>query len=164
MTVREKRPPVRVEELGKDPKTRRDPPESGSLGYLMGAKKEKELSEKVPAEAAQIEEVTRVGFGRFGVTLKRSTLRLLLPIIVSVALAAVLLTWFAPTKSQFGTLLGEVEGLRESAAWIAGRVDEKVAELQEMIADEGFIRILSEEQLGSYILALSERIKVLEGR
>jgi len=110
---------------------------------------------------------------------KSSALKLILPIFVSVVLAALMVYQFAPNKAEFNSLAASSEGVQNSVASVvqgltyeAGRVDNIVTkmgtyalrtELTGYVSDGELASLRTEiEILNGYIDSLESRIIWLE--
>ena len=170
MTVKEKRPPISIVELEKKVRNRATP-EQGELGYVSGQKdlpKVVQMAEeggevsRIKRSRSSVDSVRAISFWKIRFTIRKSILMRVLPIVTSVALAAVMILLFAPSKAHFTTLLGEVEGLRESAAWIAGKVDAEIIRLEGKDAGLEASAAAGLKSLRDSVEALSNRINILE--
>lgn len=143
---RNKRPPISVDELDRRMKPRREEPEQGDLSYIPKGKLRRQVEEPEYEEEEE-QEVVRAPTPRAPrkpsvvwdkpkeqvkkqrqVThskrrFNQNSIRSMLPVLVSVLLAAVMLFWFAPNKSEFSLVAGEIEGIREGQVTLSGRLD-----------------------------------------
>ena len=162
MTGKEKRPPILVEELIEKKRVERSQAEQGELTYVAnrGLEPPKEV------------EIQIRGFrGRLKRELRGSSMKLILPIVISVVLAAIMLVQFAPSKATIGALGSEIEGTKESLSVLgtqltyeSGRIDNIVGQMGTYVKS-GELASLKEEltSLNSKIADTSTELSRLQG-
>ena len=135
----QKRPPISVEELIHKQKTEREPAEQGALSYMSSKKL---IEEKEPIRGL---------LGRLRRGVSSSSTKMVLPIVVSVALAAVMLVQFAPSKLTVGALSTSLEALRGSLATTGEKLNYEAGRIDNIVGNLG--TYASKTELAGYALA-----------
>ena len=173
MPGKEKRPPISIEELGHKKQAEREEAVRGSLSYVGGQKPLKEVKEEervLPVKG--IRGVLKRGFGS-------NSVKLLLPILASVLLAAIMLYQFAPSKAlvnrDIGSVRDAVSTVSTQLNYESSRIDNIVGKLG-TYASTGELATLKEELtelsslkaslgvLETELIQLDKRLKDLEER
>ncbi len=177
MPDREKRPPISVEELQKRTTSTREASVQGELTYL-DQKRGKGSKIIWPGSEKTSEVPGRNGRGG-KVGNKGSSMRLVLPVFVSVILAALMVFQFSPNKTEFGFLTADVEGLRSSVDTEGGKLNYEAGRIDNIVNSMGTYALKTElveyapggelsslraqvESLQSYVDSLEARVVWLE--